>query len=665
MSSPRAADRPAFARHRKWFNSRSRAGQANRLAGPERLESRCLLSASAEPAATLATFFDGYLTVHGIYQRMDQVAAAYPTLAELIDYGDSYSKTVGGVLTPGGRTLPGYDLLALKITNQAIAGPKPVFFLMANVHAREIATPEIALRFADWLTSGYGRDADATWLVDQHEIWILPTANPDGHWYVELGTQAPNGDQPWMWRKNGHAYEPAAWPPTAFDHYGVDLNRNFDFHWGTAGATEDTRAQTYPGPAAASEPETRALQELLARVFADQRGPADADVASDTTSGIFVSLHQQGELVLWPWWDTDSAAPNAAGLEAIGRKFASYNGYTAGSGAQGLYQASGTVDDWVYGTLGVPGFTFEMAREFMPWYPDIDETLWPENAAALVYAARLARTPYVTVLGPDAGQVAIERTNTGLTVSATIDDTANGGQALAGAEYYVDVPPWDHAAIPQVLAAGDGSFDSPREQVNATLAPEGLAAGRHVIYVRGQDSLGNWGPFSAGLLEFRPWQNADNPFDVDGLDGVTVADALVLINAINRDGVRPLPALAAGFDARPPFFDVTGDNWLTPDDVLRVINQLNAQSIPAGEAGEGEAAPTPVRRPAVVAADLLLADWAEISDAPADWTGVKRDMGVASGRRWNHGSGQGSDVQNSKLAVIQPSHWFRTLLGQF
>ena len=160
----------------------------------------------------------------------------------------------------------------MKITNEAIAGPKPVFVLMAGIHAREIATPEIALRLAEWLTQNYGRDADATWLVDQHEIWVLPTTNPDGHWYVELGTQVDNGDEPWLWRKNGHAYSSGAWPPTAFDHHGVDLNRNFDFHWGTQGVEWDPRSQTYPGPSAASEPETQAVQNLLEqRVFRSAR----------------------------------------------------------------------------------------------------------------------------------------------------------------------------------------------------------------------------------------------------------------------------------------------------------------------------------------------------------------------------------------------------------
>ena len=136
--------------------------------------------------------------------------------------------------------------------------------------------------------------------------------DPDGHWYVELGTQVDNGDEPWLWRKNGHAYSSGAWPPTVFDHYGVDLNRNFDFHWGTRGVQWEPRSQTYPGPSAASEPETQAVQNLLSSVFSGQVEAWDAGAASDNADGVFVSLHQHGELVLWPWWDTMSTAASTA-----------------------------------------------------------------------------------------------------------------------------------------------------------------------------------------------------------------------------------------------------------------------------------------------------------------------------------------------------------------
>lgn len=601
--------------HRDGRRVRARLG--GHLAGPELLESRCLLSGAADIAPAFETFFGGYLTVSGIYGRLEEMAAAYPAMAEVIDYGDSYSKTVGGTVTPDGQELPGYDLLALKITNEAIDGPKPVFVLMAGIHAREIATPEIALRFADWLTRYYGRDADATWLVDQHEIWILPTTNPDGHWYVELGTQVDNGDEPWLWRKNGHAYSSGAWPPTVFDHYGVDLNRNFDFHWGTRGVQWEPRSQTYPGPSAASEPETQAVQNLLSSVFSDQREAGDAGAAGDAAGGVFVSLHQHGELVLWPWWDTTSPAPDGPGLEAIGRKFASYNGYTAGPGAGTLYDASGTADDWTYGRLQVPSFTFEMGQEFTPAYATVDSSLWPENFGALVYAAKIARTPYATVLGPDANLVALERDVANFTITATIDDTANGGQAVVVAEYYVDTPPWISGAVPHALAAADGGFDSQLEAVAAVASHEGLTPGRHLVYVRGQDAAGNWGPFSAGWLTLHPWQNPNNPWDVDGVDGAQAQDALLLINSINLLGVRFLPAPGSGNP--PPFFDVTGDEWLTPEDVLRVINYVNTKAAVVVLAGESETASAPAVRlttepstrrlvqPASVAVDVLMA----------------------------------------------------------
>ena len=608
--------RPGAARRPPWGRKQSRATFAKRLAGPEPLEDRCLLSIGA---GTADTFYGGYLTVEGIYQRLDEMAAAYPTITELVDYGDSYSKIAGGVSVPGGYQLAGYDLLALRITNQAIAGPKPVFVLTAGIHAREIATPEIALRLADWLTQNYQRDADATWLVDQHEIWVLPTVNPDGHWYVELGTQVGGGDEPWLWRKNGHAYGSAAWPPSVVDHYGVDLNRNFDFHWGTLGVQPDPRSQTYPGPAAASEPETQALQQLLGSVFSAQQEPGDSDLAANTTRGIFISLHQHGELVLWPWWDTDAAAPDGAGLEAIGRKFASYNGYIAGQGATTLYYASGTADDWTYGTLGVPSFTFEMGLEFTPPYAIVDEALWPENWRALVYAAKIARDPYATVLGPDTDLVTIEYDGDSFTVAATIADGASGGQAVAAAECYFDTPPWDSGAVAHALAAVDGGFDGQVEQVTASFSSEDLGPGWHTVYVRGQGAAGHWGPISAGLLAIKSWQNASNPYDVDGSDDVQASDVLVLVNSINTDGARFLPAPDPESGCPPPFLDVTGDDWLTPEDVLWVINQMNVMGAIAVLAGEGEMAPAPAvcstagpsacspAEPTVLAVDTVMA----------------------------------------------------------
>jgi hypothetical protein len=196
--------------------------------------------------------------------------------------------------------------------------------------------------------------------------------------------------------------------------------------------------------------------------------------------------------------------------------------------------------------------------------------------------------------------VTVERAGGSFSITARIDDTANGGQEVAAAEYYVDTPPWLGGAVPRALTAVDGSFDGQVEPVAASLSSGGLGPGRHVVYVRGQDAAGNWGPFSAGLLVIPAWQNPSNPCDVDGIDDAQALDALILINSINQRGVRFLPAPAPGSASPPPFLDVTGDDWITPEDVLRVINYVNTKATLAVLAGEGEIGPAPAIRLAAV-----------------------------------------------------------------
>lgn len=68
------------------------------------------------------------------------------------------------------------------------------------------------------------------------------------------------------------------------------------------------------------------------------------------------------------------------------------------------------------------------------------------------------------------------------------------------------------------------------------------------------------------------WHNAVLPCDADRSDLVTPLDALVVINAINRDGSRLLPTVK---DTDSYFIDVNDDGYLSPLDVLAVINAIN------------------------------------------------------------------------------------------
>ena len=98
----------------------------------------------------------------------------------------------------------------------------------------------------------------------------------------------------------------------------------------------------------------------------------------------------------------------------------------------------------------------------------------------------------MTQRGPDALHLSISNE---LTLTATISDGLNGGQSIATAEAYLDIPPWHAGATPITLNAVDGVFDSVAENVTVNLARP--SAGRHMIYVRGRDSAGNWGAVSA------------------------------------------------------------------------------------------------------------------------------------------------------------------------
>lgn len=448
------------------------------------------------------SFYNGYRTVEEVYDYIQSLQTTYPDLVQVVDYGDSWCKQQGGCTRVAGGNWPGYDLLAVKITNNAIPGPKPRFFYLTAIHPREIATPEVALRFVDWLVQGYNTNPDAHYLVDWHETWVIPIANPDGHHIVSY-----NPTSPYYQRKNANNSNGGGCPdpPTIYSQYGTDLNRNHSFKWGYPGSSPYPCDQTYRGASSASEPETQALQTLISSLFPDQRGPNDPDPAPITTTGNLITMHSNAALNLYPWGWTTNPAPNNAQLSAIANKYSTYNGYAACQPPNCLYTVSGTTDDWSYGELGIGSVTIEVGgSDFFVPLSYVDNTLWPANRGALIYGDKITRQPYMEVFGPDAVNVATTpmtvTQGTPVTVTATISDTRNGNQAIMAAELYVDTPDWA-GGVAQAMAPADGQFNTPVEGAIATLDTSPLPIGRHVIVVRGEDVGGNWGPYSAAFLD--------------------------------------------------------------------------------------------------------------------------------------------------------------------
>ncbi|MDX1662393.1 MAG: M14 family metallopeptidase [Candidatus Promineifilaceae bacterium] len=428
--------------------------------------------------------FPCYRTVEETLVTAAAIAADYPTLAEWVDIGDSWVKRID----PNA----GYDIMVLRLTNRARDGVKPRIFIMSALHAREYATAELNMRFAEYLAENYGENADVTWLLDYHEIHLLLQANPDGR------KQAEN-DDPW-WRKNTNENYCGA----TSDGRGADLNRNFSFNWGCCGGSSSHACyDTYRGPSAASEPETQAIEAYLRAHFPDQRGPNYSDAVPSDASGLFIDLHSYSELILWPWGHTYDPAPNWERLRTLGRKFAYFNGYNPIQSSN-LYKTDGTTESFAYGELGLAAYTFELGTAFHQSCSDFEGKILPDNLRALLYAARVARAPYRIPSGPDTVDLSVSSAEHGLRLTARIDDTRYSNrqgyeymQPIQTAIYTVDRPPWEEGVERHPLFPQDGAFDSTVEMVEAMISPTRLLLGRHTIFVQGQDIHGNWGAVSA------------------------------------------------------------------------------------------------------------------------------------------------------------------------
>ncbi|MEW5871892.1 MAG: M14 family metallopeptidase [Chloroflexota bacterium] len=434
--------------------------------------------------------FSCYRTVEETFASAQAIVDAHPHLASWNDIGDSWDK-----IHSSGTS--GYDLQVLRLTNDQIPGPKPKLFIMSSIHAREYTPAELNTRFAEHLVNLYDQDPDITWLLDYQEIHLLLQSNPDGRKYAETGL---------LWRKNTNQN----YCSPASIYRGADLNRNFAFQWACCGGSSGSPCnETYRGPTAASEPETQAIQSYLRSEFEDRREDLLTDPAPTDTMGLFIDLHSYSNLVLWPWGFTSTPAPNGLALQTLGRKFAYFNHYIPEQ-ASGLYPTDGATDDFAYGDLGLAAYTFELGNNFFETCSFFENTILPQNLPALLYAAKAARRPYMSPAGPDILSVGISTDQVipgePIQLTATADDTryqntlgAEPVQNIAAVEYSIDIPDWTSDPAPTFYAMSpvDGAFNQTIENVTATIDTSSLSPGRHILFIRGQDAAGNWGPPTA------------------------------------------------------------------------------------------------------------------------------------------------------------------------
>ena len=393
----------------------------------------------------------------------------FPQLVKVEDIGDS-TETHNGTARR--------DLLAVRITagvnEQQRPLHKPKLLLVGGIHPREAANPEIIVRSLEELVRGYGIDPVATHLLQTREFVAVPIANPDGHAAVEQGFATGNGHLIFQ-RKNSSGLG------------GVDLNRNFDLHWGTVGGSRDPANNNYAGAGPASEHEVQALQSFIKR----------------ERPNFYLDLHSRGEIVLYPWGHTATPPRDAAGLQAIASQLTLRNGYKTSSSHE-QRPDSGTSKDWVYGTLGIPAFTLETGTDYFQPGEQFAQSM-SRNRVALRYAAAIADAPFEHAFAPSTDSVSVDSSSG--QVQATMRSLPTGA-AIIGAELVSDPNARPGSGI--AMQALDGAFGGVQELVQAALpamstaAPPQPATTRELLYVRGQAADGSWGPLTAAWRKLTP-----------------------------------------------------------------------------------------------------------------------------------------------------------------
>lgn len=302
----------------------------------------------------------GYHTVQSLEADLRRLADDNPEIVELHEIG---------------RSVENRPLWALRIGERRGSADKVA--VLGCHHAREWMSVEVPYRLAEHLVDNASTEPIRSWL-QRGEVWVAPMVNPDGHEHTRTQNR--------LWRKNRRRNPDGS--------IGVDPNRNYGYMWGVLNVNTSSHVpsdDTYVGPRAFSEPETRAVRNLVAREL----------------FGGVLTYHSYSQLILYPWGYTSSPVEDETDLDTMRgltqdmqRLIQGVHGrtYTAQQASE-LYPTAGDTTDWVYGEYDVPSFTVELrpatALEGGFILPaDQIEPCWEENRpAALAFLGHVLDRP--------------------------------------------------------------------------------------------------------------------------------------------------------------------------------------------------------------------------------------------------------------------------------
>lgn len=325
----------------------------------------------AEKGLLLNTYPVSFRLSHRDFPNSDKDYHSFIEMEELLDsLSQDYPEAVR--VSSLGNSHEGRKIYLVHLSADH-SQKKPGIVFMGGHHAREHLSMETPIRlmkhFAEEFAAGVPRVVNA---LENYDIYFIPMVNPDGKQHdIKDGNYK-------FWRKNRK--------DNGDGSFGVDLNRNYGYAWGTGGSSSQTSSDVYMGKKPFSEPETQAIKKFH---------------EDNPNISISVSFHTFSQLILYPWGHTDDRIISEEDYQVhkiMAETMAQWNGYEPMQSAD-LYIASGDTTDWSYGELGMISFTFELdPKSFFGggFYPgdEIIEETFSKNLEPAFYLIERADDPY-------------------------------------------------------------------------------------------------------------------------------------------------------------------------------------------------------------------------------------------------------------------------------
>ncbi len=238
-----------------------------------------------------------------------------------------------------GTSVQGRQIWAIKISDNVNAEEdEPEFKYVSAMHGDEIVSVKMCMMLIEYLLTNYGVDPQATNIVDEVELWIVPLMNPDGY------------DRSLRTRTNA---------------LGMDLNRDFPDYG-------------EPNTPIGREPETQAIMVWTA----------------DHTFTASANFHCGALVMNYPFDNYDSGSnltPDDAEFIWMSEKYSYYNQpmwngewYHGRTNGADWYVVHGGMQDWNYHFEGCNEITIEMSNTKEP-APSTIPAYWSDNRLSMMH----------------------------------------------------------------------------------------------------------------------------------------------------------------------------------------------------------------------------------------------------------------------------------------